>query len=132
MRRVYKPTGFVACREADFPYRWYPHLHGLQLSDKYIYDSVIQPSTIPRPGSPPHPPNTRTGSMIHVWMREAGFDVEKVVKGAGTEVHPSKEARRRWVDAGIGRLVDEGVRKRYVDLGATGEALEFVVRDLER
>ncbi|KAL5396700.1 hypothetical protein PMIN06_001774 [Paraphaeosphaeria minitans] len=35
LRRVLKTGGFIADREGDFPFHWYPYLPGLQLKSKY-------------------------------------------------------------------------------------------------
>lgn len=134
MKRVTKPGGFVACRETEFPFRWHPYLPGLRLSNKYTYDQVVGPTSVPDPQNPPHQPGHRSGALVHVWAREAGFEVEKMIRGVGSEVRASPEERKWWASIGKGRLQAEeegSTRGKWKKLGATDEDIDTVIRDLE-
>lgn len=132
MKRVCKPGGFVACREVDFPFRWYPYLPGLQLRNKYMYEQVIGRTDVPHPMNPPYQlDNHRGGSLVHVWAREVGFDPKKMKKGAGVEVHASEEQRKWWAGIFLGRMESGGSRERWKRLGATDEELEIMERDVK-
>lgn len=136
MRRVCKKGGIVACREADWPFRFYPELPGLLLFHKYLWIMVHGP--VPegwdpqRPDVHPHPPNHRTGSRVHVWAREAGFDPGKIIKGASADVHATPEKRERLGRIMVGRIEEGGHREKYIKLGATEEEIDTIVSDWER
>ncbi|KAF2017451.1 S-adenosyl-L-methionine-dependent methyltransferase [Aaosphaeria arxii CBS 175.79] len=135
MKRVCKPGGFVACRESDFPFRWYPYLPGLQLYDRYMYEQVIGalPSVASKehPQNPPHAPGHRAGILIHVWAREAGFEVQKMVKGAGVELKATEDERKRHAENLIGRFERGEHREKWKRLGASDEDIDTVIRDVK-
>lgn len=63
MRRVAKPGGIIAAREADYgAFVWYPELPGLK-EWQNLYDAAAR-----RNGGEPN-----AGRMLHVWARKAGF-----------------------------------------------------------
>ncbi|KAJ4355981.1 uncharacterized protein N0V89_004006 [Didymosphaeria variabile] len=139
LRRMVKTGGFIGDREGDFPFLWYPYLPGLQLKDKCtqcpdMYDMVItrQKSSTPRPQYPPHGPEHRSGSMIHVWAREAGFDPLKVEKSARVTMYTTPEERKVYAENMIARMEQGGHRQKYMDLGASREDVDLMVRDMER
>jgi ubiquinone/menaquinone biosynthesis C-methylase UbiE len=147
MRRVCKKGGVVACREADWPFRFYPELPGLLLFHKYLWIMVHgQPPAPPageaekeghswnsaRPDVHPHPPNHRTGSRVHVWAREAGFDPTKITKGASAEVHATPEQREKLGRIMVGRIDEGGHREKYLKLGASEEEVDSIVRDWKK
>jgi SAM-dependent methyltransferase len=131
MRRVCKPGGFIAARESDFPFRWYPYLPGLQLADKYIYEQIMGATSLPHPQSPPLQPNARCGSSVHVWAREAGFDPAKMKKGVGADVMASEEERKSWAGMWLGRIDQGGMKDTWRKLGATEEEFDLVRRDIK-
>lgn len=144
LRRVCKPGGLVACREGDFPFRFYPELEGMQIFQKCLWLMVhgsVAPSTssnsllTPDPEKPynsPHPSNHRSGSLVHVWAREAGFEPEKIVKGASVELGGTREKRNTFADNMLARFENAGWREKWGKLGAGEEEIEAVVRDLKR
>ncbi|OAL04676.1 S-adenosyl-L-methionine-dependent methyltransferase [Phaeosphaeriaceae sp. SRC1lsM3a] len=144
LKRVCKPGGLVACREGDFPFTFYPALEGMQLFQKYLWLMVhgsVSPSNpsarflTPDPNRPynsPHPSNHRSGSLVHVWAREAGFDPEKMVKGASVESGSTKEKRDVFADNMLARFESAGWREKWAKLGASEEEIETVVRDLKK
>ncbi|KAH7406677.1 S-adenosyl-L-methionine-dependent methyltransferase [Phaeosphaeria sp. MPI-PUGE-AT-0046c] len=144
LKRLSKPGGLVACREGDFPFRFYPEFEGMQLFQKYLWLMVhgsVSPSNptnhllTPDPNKPynsPHPPNHRSGSLVHVWAREAGFDPEKIVKGASVELGSTKEKRNVFADNMLARFENVEWREKWSKLGASTDELETVVRDLKR
>jgi len=155
MRRLCKPGGFVAAREADMPFRWVPYLQGLQLFNKYLYRMVMGNigSDAVHPDNAPFEDGHRSGSLVHVWAREAGFDPLRMVKGARTTVYGTLEERMYCrvfyfclddmlmvcVNLGkfhaggfVGRIENAGWREKFVELGASEEEVDTVVSDLKK
>jgi SAM-dependent methyltransferase len=133
MRRVCKTNGVVCCREGDYPFRYYPCLPGIQLFTKYLYEMVHGQSTsYDHPDNPPHPPNTRTGSLIHVWGRDVGFEPGKMVKGAKAVVTATEEDRRALTEPMIERMLTGGTGKKFIERGASQEDVEIIVRDFKK
>ncbi|MCJ1331867.1 hypothetical protein MMC10_008559 [Thelotrema lepadinum] len=68
MRRVAKPGGLVAAREADYrSFAWYPEPVGLQ-KWAVLYQKAARAS-----GGEPN-----AGRHLHKWAREAGFEPKKI------------------------------------------------------
>lgn len=134
LRRVLKTGGFIADREGDWPFRWYPELPGLQLQDKYLYSMVItrQPPDASRPWYSPYGVDHRGGSKTHVFAREAGFDPSKIEKSARVTVYGTPEERKRYAGNMIARIEEGGHRQKYEGVGATKEEIDTIVRDLGR
>jgi hypothetical protein len=134
LRRVLKTGGFIADREGDWPFRWYPELPGLQLQDKYLYSMVItrQPPDASRPWYSPYGADHRGGSKTHVFAREAGFDPLKIEKSARVTVYGTPEERKRYAGNMIARIEEGGHRQKYEGVGATKEEIDTIVRDLGR
>jgi hypothetical protein len=137
MKRVCKKDGFVAAREGDWPFRWVPYLPGLQLNNKYLYYLVIGKDVGPHPHE--HPDNApfdeqkhRSGSLVHRWAREAGFDPHKIVKGAKVTLYATPHDREFYADNMIGRLKEAGHGDKFLELGATREEVEIMARDWQR
>jgi ubiquinone/menaquinone biosynthesis C-methylase UbiE len=142
MRRVCKEGGIVACREGDPPFHFYPELPGLQVFHKYLWMLIHGPlpmldpaatSSSFNPEQPcniPHPPNNRAGSRIHVWARLAGFDPDRIVKDASVQVMATQEKRDFLAEVMIARIEKAGHREKFVQLGATEEDIDTIVRDL--
>ncbi|KAF3034387.1 hypothetical protein E8E12_002589 [Didymella heteroderae] len=155
MRRVTRKGGIVACREADWPFRFYPELPGLLLFHRYLWimvhgavpapqqqdlgegeeargrEGFVECST-ERPDVHPHPPNHRSGSRVHVWARQAGFDPDKITKGASADVHASPEQRERLGRIMVGRIEEGGHREKYLKLGASEDEVDQIARDWKR
>jgi ubiquinone/menaquinone biosynthesis C-methylase UbiE len=146
MKRVCRTGGIVACREGDFPFHHYPELPGLSVFHKYLWLMIHGPlpssslssteldhlaSDKDLPFNAPHPPNHRSGSRIHVWAREAGFDPERIVKEASVQVMATREKREFLAGAMMGRIEKAGHREKFVKLGATEEEVDAILRDLK-
>lgn len=71
-------------------------------------------------------PNHRSGSRIQAWAREAGFDPDKIVKGASADVHATPEKRHRLARIMVERIKQGGHREKYVKLGASEEVNTIV------
>lgn len=133
MRRVCKPGGFVACREGDYPFRFYPFLPGLQIFLKYLYEMVHGYSTgLEFPSNAPHPEGTRTGSLVHVWGREAGFEPRLMTKKGAAVVAATEEERRAFAEPMIGRLEVGGTGDKFRERGASKEDVELALSDLRK
>ncbi|KAJ4297997.1 hypothetical protein N0V90_005896 [Kalmusia sp. IMI 367209] len=134
VRRVLKEGGFVADREGDWPFRFHPYLPGLQLKNKYMYDMVITrgASSSAHPDNAPFGDGHRSGSLIHVWAREAGFDPLKIEKGARVTLYSTPEERERYAGNLIARIEQGGHRQKYLDIGASKEEVDLMVSDLEK
>jgi SAM-dependent methyltransferase len=142
MKRVCKKGGLVACREGDPPFHFYPELPGLQVFHKYLWMLIHGPLPSSDPAAPqnsfnpdqpwniPHPPNNRAGSRIHVWARQAGFDPDRIVKDASVQVMATQAKREFLSSVMIARIEKAGHRAKFVQLGATDENIDAIVRDL--
>ncbi|KAF2447160.1 HbrB-domain-containing protein [Karstenula rhodostoma CBS 690.94] len=128
LRRVLKTGGFIADREGDFPFHWYPYLPGLQNYCKLQYEMVVtrQKSPAAQPHLPPYGPAHRSGSMIHVWAREAGFDALKIEKGARVTMYSTPEERKEYAGQMIARIEQGGHRQKYEALGASKEDVDVM------
>jgi ubiquinone/menaquinone biosynthesis C-methylase UbiE len=101
MKRVCAPGGFVAAREGDFPCRSVPNPRGMQLFHKYLYTLVLGDiSAHPeQPDNAPFAEAHRSGSLIHVWARKAGFDPLRIVKEARVQLIATPEERKSCSDS---------------------------------
>lgn len=145
LKRVCKPGGLVACREGDFPFRFYPEFEGMQLFQKYLWlmvhgsvasvpedtPEILRPDPA-KPYNSPHPPNHRSGSLVHMWAREAGFDPKKIIKGASVELGGTKEKRDVFADNMLGRFENAEWRAKWINMGASDQEIATVVRDMKR
>lgn len=114
MRRVTKPGGIVAFREADFSTQtWYPDVEGLkewqELGLKVSRANGGEPDA---------------GRRLHAWAREAGFDREKMTVTAGVWCFVTEEDRAWWSGMWADRVVAESFSNVAVGNGfATKEKL---------
>lgn len=94
-RRLTAPGGFVACRTADLSATTsYPlSPDGLQLWSRAWVTLN---------------PDTRAGSMQHMWAREAGFDMTKASIYGGAQVWRGKAECEGWATE-LGERVTKGV-----------------------
>ncbi|KZZ93594.1 Methyltransferase type 11 [Ascosphaera apis ARSEF 7405] len=84
MRRVCKPGGIVAARESD-ALSWYPDSEGIALwaaTDKKMRADK---------GGDPH-----CGRKIHVFAKQAGFELDKIKRSAGSWCFSTREEREYW------------------------------------
>ncbi|OCK76894.1 putative ubiE/COQ5 methyltransferase [Lepidopterella palustris CBS 459.81] len=127
MKRVCAPGGIVACREGDMLFRWYPLTHGLQLFNDYMAKAMFacadrQYASIG--------PVYRNGSMMHAWARKAGFDPDKIMKGASTTVYASEEERKWWGMLHAERVEMSDVGRKFREAGASDSELVQMVEAL--
>ncbi|KAF7790764.1 hypothetical protein EIP86_001721 [Pleurotus ostreatoroseus] len=115
MRRVTKPGGFVACREADHgSFVWYPVSQGM--SDWLELSTRVARAD----GREPH-----AGRQLHVWAREAGFDPAQMTTSVGTWCFRTKEEREYWGGAWKNRVLSGSFATSALSKGfATQEDLE--------
>ncbi len=86
MRRVTRPGGFVAVRDADYSaMAWYPESAALTEWNT-LYHEVATTN-----GAQPD-----AGRRLLAWVREAGFDAEKVTASAGVWCYANDEERTWW------------------------------------
>lgn len=147
MRRVCKTGGVVACREADWPFRYYPELPGLQIFHKYLWLLVHEPppanwsSSSPSASAAstatpdeafliiaPRPPNHRSGSRIHVWAREAGFDPAKITKGASAQVYSTADEKKFLAGVMAARIEQGGIGRSIWSWGRVRRRLMRLLR----
>lgn len=111
MRRVTKPGGIVAAREADYKgFVWYPELEGL---DRWydLYQKVAKAN-----GAEPN-----AGRYLPQWAREAGFDAKAVTFSWDAWQYQQDEAKAfggAWID-----------RARYSGFATTAKKHELASGD---
>lgn len=114
MRRVVRKGGIVAVQES-ITSTTYPDSKGLMdWSDLQIRIRQAKGN------------HTEAGSRLHVWAREAGFQVEQMKKSTGSWCFSSPEERQYWGGAMEGRVRSSGLSKIAIEQGLASEA------DLER
>ncbi|GAO50632.1 UbiE family methyltransferase [Saitoella complicata NRRL Y-17804] len=117
MRRVVKPGGIVAAREADFNgFTWYPENEGLEhWLDLYI--NVARAN-----GGEPN-----AGRRLHVWAHEAGFPRKNIKCTAGTWCYADTEAREWWSNMWADRTLGSIFARKVIESGQiTQDGLEDV------
>jgi SAM-dependent methyltransferase len=119
IRRVMKPGGMVATRDAD-TFAWSPSLPGLDLTTTALGRKL-------RMGGSTFPP----GREMHRWAREAGFSREKMTVGGGATVYNSKEEREWWGGVLVGAFTEDGgYPQKTIESGTSEGEIEVMVRDL--
>ncbi|GAB2832049.1 methyltransferase domain-containing protein [Streptomyces daliensis] len=104
MRRVCKPTGYVAVRDADYAGMfWYPRVPGLDRWQE-LYRRVARAN-----GGEPD-----AGRHLHAWAREAGFTD---ITASGSLWHYRTEPERAWWS---GLWADRTVASSYADTALAG------------
>ncbi|MEU5211555.1 class I SAM-dependent methyltransferase [Streptomyces sp. NPDC020742] len=119
MRRVTKPGGLVAVRDADYSaMTWYPQVPGLD-DWQQLYLQVARAN-----GGEPD-----AGRRLHAWARQAGFAPEAITATAGTWCYRTPEERSWWSGLWADRTVDSGYARIAVDGGhATGQELDRIAQ----
>ncbi|MCJ1472315.1 hypothetical protein MMC13_000962 [Lambiella insularis] len=120
MRRVTKPGGVVAAREADFAaMAWWPDVREVAAwQELYVKVARWEPNA---------------GRQAHVWARRAGFSREKVVCSAGTWCYRSEEDVHWWSGLWAERVVKSGFAEAAVKEGlVTTEELEELAEGWRR
>ncbi|PYI25770.1 UbiE/COQ5 methyltransferase [Aspergillus indologenus CBS 114.80] len=117
MRRVCKPGGIVAAREADYSaFMWYPELPGLRRWQA-LYDAVAR-----RNGGEPN-----AGRFVHVWARRAGFAAGAVECTVSAWCFATPEEVSWWSGTWQERAVQSAFAKGALENGlASVEELEGI------
>ena len=111
MRRVAKPGGFVAAREADMlACFWYPESKGLTAYQK-LYDRVYHST-----GGEPN-----AGRRLHVWARLAGFEKHHVKATGGSWCYNTPEEASWWGGLQADRILSSNFAEMAVSGGFTTE-----------
>lgn len=95
MRRVARPGGIVAVRDADYAgMTWFPPSHGLD-EWRELYHEVTEANG--------H--EADAGRHLLSWVREAGFAPEGIAPGAGAWCYATPEDRSWWAGLWADRVV---------------------------
>jgi ubiquinone/menaquinone biosynthesis C-methylase UbiE len=112
MRRVVKPGGIVAARTSSIS-SIYPESEGLKM-----FENILLRVSRDKGGNP-HP-----GNHIHVWARQAGFDMNRITRSAGAWCFSTPEERAYWGGNNANRIQYSGFAKNALEGGyATKEQL---------
>ncbi|KZP34135.1 UbiE family methyltransferase [Athelia psychrophila] len=115
MRRVTKPGGIVAVRDADYAaMAWHPAVAGMEAWQR-MYLAVARGN-----GGEPN-----AGRMLHAWAHEAGFEWAGVAAGAGTWCYQTPGDRAWWSGLWADRILASAFKDGALAGGhATQEELE--------
>ncbi|KAL4799297.1 S-adenosyl-L-methionine-dependent methyltransferase [Aspergillus venezuelensis] len=117
MRRVVKKGGIVAARESD-SFSWYPANKGLELW------LSLTTTIASAKGGNPHP-----GKKMHVWAKEAGFEMGNIQRSTGSWCFSSPEEREYWGEGMARRMEDSGLAEQCLDGGfANKQELEGIAK----
>ncbi|KAK8055716.1 hypothetical protein PG993_000943 [Apiospora rasikravindrae] len=118
MRRVCKPGGFVAAREADYGgFAWSPASPGLTR-----WGELYQSQALASGGEP------NAGRVLPAWARRAGFAPESTQTTVSSWCYTGERARQ-WGDMWAERAVQSGFAKVVKEKGlGTEEDLQAVSR----
>ncbi|GIG70676.1 methyltransferase domain-containing protein [Phytomonospora endophytica] len=109
MRRVVKPGGIVAARDADYEaFTWYP---ASPVLDEWL---DVQRAVHRSNGSEPD-----AGRRLLSWAREAGFP--EVTGGGSVWCYADEESRAWWGGMWAERIVDSSVARHAVEQGRATE-----------
>ena len=114
MKRVTKPDGIVAVRDADFGANtWYPEVDGMREWAE-MYFRVAQAN-----GGDP-----RAGRKLLAWARAAGFDSSRITCSAGTWCYYTPTERAWWSGLWADRTLQSSFATTALEKGvATKEEL---------
>lgn len=105
MRRVCKPGGVVAARDADYAgFTWYPQLPGL---DRW---AVLYSAAARANGGEPD-----AGRRLLSWAQHAGFD--DITPTGGLWCFATPESRDWWGGMWAERIVESALARQLVDTG---------------
>src|SRR4051794_14092568 len=107
MRRVTRPGGIVAVRDADYAaMTWYPPSAGL---DEWLalYHEVAQANHA----------EPDAGRKLLSWVRDAGFDPAGIVPSAGVWCYATPEDRTWWADLWADRAVASNFAAQAIEHG---------------
>ena len=117
MRRVLKPGGILATRDAADVHFYPRHLNLDRLWTGNMCKAL-------RHGAADA---DLAGAMLPIYVRQAGFGAgaQQLVVGGGTTVHSSDESKRWWAATSEDRLRDgEAIRKSWLAAGVTREEID--------
>lgn len=115
MRRVTRPGGVVAVRDADYAgFTWYPH-------DQRLDDWLALYRRVAR-GNDAEPD---AGRRLLAWARAAGFT--EITPSASVWCYATPDARHQWGDMWAERIVSSKIADQAVDRGlATRDDLRSI------
>ncbi len=111
MRRVARPGGWVAVRDADYSgMTWYPASPGL---DEWmaLYHEVTEANKA----------DADAGRKLLSWVQEAGFDPDGVLASAGVWCYASPEERAWWSGLWADRAVASDFAAQALEYGLADE-----------
>ncbi|MEN0129245.1 MAG: methyltransferase domain-containing protein [Brevundimonas sp.] len=111
MRRVAKPGGIVAVRDADYSgMTWFPQSPGL---DEWLalYQEVTQANGA----------EADAGRRLLSWVREAGFDPAGIAPSAATWCYATPEDRTWWAGLWADRSVASNFAAQAIEHGLADE-----------
>ncbi|MFE1171126.1 class I SAM-dependent methyltransferase [Streptomyces sp. NPDC058773] len=119
MRRVTRPGGLVAVRDADYAaMTWYPETDGLA-DWLRLYQRVARAN-----GGEPN-----AGRRLHAWARRAGFAPDAITATLGTWLYRTPEERSWWSELWADRTVSSSYAQIAVAGGhATPEQLQRIAQ----
>lgn len=107
MKRVTRPGGVVAVRDADYSaMAWYPPSAGLD-EWRALYHEVTQANHA----------EADAGRRLLSWVRQAGFDPVGIVPSAGVWCYATPEDRRWWSDLWADRAVASRFAEQAIGYG---------------
>ncbi|KAH8118567.1 UbiE family methyltransferase [Phellopilus nigrolimitatus] len=117
MRRVTKPGGIVAVREADFStMAWYPELEGLSEWEE-LYRRVARGN-----GGEPN-----AGRRLHAWARQAGFTRDSITASSSNWCYSTAEEVAWWSSLWADRTIDSSFTRNAIDGGlADKDKLDYI------
>ena len=117
MRRVLRPGGLLAVREADYgAFTWAPDDERLT-TWMALYQRLARANHTE--------PNA--GRYLHVWVRQAGFSIERVSSSTWTYATPAERAW--WGGLWADRILESEFARQSIEYGlATREELEVISR----
>lgn len=95
-RRILKPGGLLAMREADHA-EWEPSTPALEEFNKCLFGSARLTGA----------QGAGAGRRLHLWALQAGFERSKMAIGGGATVYTAPNESKWWADVHIGRLEGE-------------------------
>ena len=111
MRRVTRPGGIVAVRDADYSgMTWFPQSNGLD-EWRELYHEVTQANEA----------DANAGRKLLSWVREAGFDPAGIVPSAGVWCYATPEDRTWWAELWADRSVASNFAKQAIAHGLADE-----------
>ncbi|KAK2616289.1 hypothetical protein QQS21_000723 [Conoideocrella luteorostrata] len=123
MRRVTKPGGLVAAREADYgSFTWYPEVDGMK-----EWQSLYQKVATSNGGEPD------AGRMVHAWAKKAGFAPDSVTCSVTSWCYNTKEEIEWWSGLWSERTIASSFADTAIEAGlAIKTQLEAVANTWQR